>query len=152
MEGIVYKIEVNKEIYIGSTILNMKERQRLHNLRLKRNEIYKLYDECRKYDINEIICIPIEKKIVGHIDEIRLLENKYIKELRPTLNHNASHRSEEEKREYKKEYMKEFYKKNKTYIKNRMKEKIECDVCGCFVSRRNISIHKKTKNCLNKIE
>ena len=42
MDGIIYKIEVCNEIYIGSTTEPLIERQRKHNYMLKK-KTFKLY-------------------------------------------------------------------------------------------------------------
>ena len=170
MIGIVYKIEINNEIYIGSTIDKLNKRQRNHNITLKENiKKYKLYDECRKYNITKIICITLEKKEIENEEEIRLLEQEYIDKLQPTLNCNSAYtgltqteynknykkNNIEKIRELKKkwrdnnkEYYIEYNKKHKESINVDRTKKIKCDVCDKFVSKRNISTHKKTKKCL----
>lgn len=37
-------------------------------------------------------------------------------------------------------------------IRARKAEKIMCNVCGCMISRKNISAHKKTKTCQNHLK
>ena len=39
MDGIIYKIEICNEIYIGSTIENLIERERKHNYMLKKKHL-----------------------------------------------------------------------------------------------------------------
>jgi len=151
MIGIVYKVEVNKDdFYIGSTIKKLKERQSLHNNTLKQNVITnKLYEKCRENNITNIICILLEQKEVENKEEIRQLEQEYIKELQPTLNsqsaytgligltkevyqkeyreHNKEHNNKysEEWRDNNKEYMKEWYDNNKKYMKEHNKKYYE---------------------------
>tara|TARA_R110000868_G_scaffold411240_1_gene702498 strand:- start:19 stop:603 length:585 start_codon:yes stop_codon:yes gene_type:complete len=51
------------------------------------------------------------------------------------------------------ERMKQYKKENAVKISEQMKQKIECEKCGSFISRRNISTHKKTsKKCLKAFE
>ena len=45
---------------------------------------------------------------------------------------------------------KTFYENNKEHIQQRKTEKITCNVCGCQVSRNNISIHQQSQKCKNK--
>ena len=177
MIGRIYKIEVNEnDFYIGSTIKSLKERETLHNNRLNKNiRTNKLYEKCRENNITKIICILLEEKEVENKEEIRMLEQEYIKELQPTLNDRFAYITEEEKknirkenckewRENKKEHIKEYYennkekirKKNKKYRENnkdkiseRQTEKIKCPICNKIVSRCNIAKHKKSKNCLS---
>ena len=91
MIGTVYKIEIGENIYIGSTIQTLKERQVNHNNRLNKNvRTNKLYEECRVNNIEKIVCIPLEVKEIEDELEIRELENKYIDELKPSLNHKSA--------------------------------------------------------------
>ena len=118
MIGTVYKIEVNKEIYIGSTIQKLFDRQATHNTLLRQNkEKYKLYEECRENNITKIKCILLEEKEIEDIDEIRMLEQEYITKLQPTLNSWSAYRTEEDKKEHSKEYQKDYYENNKEYKK-----------------------------------
>jgi len=107
-------------------------------------------------------------------------ERKWIENLKPTLNVQIPTRSKEEynrtdkmkeyyknyHKEYKKtekfqEYQKKYLKSDKAKAykkayqqkddyKRKRSEKIKCD-CGCFVSRGNISTHKKSKKCIDKL-
>ena len=176
MIGRVYKVEVNKDdFYIGSTIKSLKERQTLHNIRLKENiRKNKLYETCRKHNITKIGCLLLEEREIEDIDEIRQLEQEYITNLQPTLNSYAAYATEEDRKEYLKEYNKEWrennrekcneynkeYKKqNKEHIKNYIKKyckeyydnnrKITCPICNSIVSKGYISSHKKTNKCLS---
>ena len=174
MIGIVYKIEIGDEIYIGSTIEKLYERQSKHNFKLKKEfEKNKLYEECRNKNINKIICIPLEEKEILNELEIRQLENEYIDTLNPTLNHRSAftgltkkeyhkqyrdnnlEREKEKKKEHyqlnKKEIIKrvsEYNEENKDKIKEKHKQKIICDICNSIVNKYSLSRHKKTKKCL----
>ena len=182
MIGRVYKIEVNKDdFYIGSTTLDIRKRENTHNHRLRKKENKcKLYEECRKNNITEIICILLKEKEIADIKEIRLLEQEYITKLQPSLNSQIAYTgltknqyNKEYKKEYykknkekynqynknKKEYNKEYYEKNKEnkkdyYENNKHKllEKIKCDICNSIVSRTNITIHKKSLKCRKSVE
>ena len=128
MIGRVYKVEVNEnDFYIGSTIKSLEKRETKHNFDLRKNvNKCKLYEECRKNNITKIICILLEEREIKETKEIRILEDKYIKELQPSLNERSAYTTEEDKKEYDKEYKEnnreDIYKKNREYyINNREK-------------------------------
>ena len=54
-------------------------------------------------------------------------------------------------REKCKEYNKNYRTDNKERISDYLRKKIKCE-CGCEVSSRNISAHKKTKKHINLIQ
>jgi len=168
MIGIVYKIEIGDEIYIGSTIEKLKRRQTNHNS-FRKSQNCKLYRKANDFNIKKIICIPLEEKEIENEEEIRLLEQEYIDKLKPSLNSQIAYTGLT-KQEYKKHYNKTYKQNNKEQIKEYQhkyyenniqyykehnkkyneirKEKIKCDICNSFVSKRYISKHKKTKKCL----
>jgi len=115
MIGRVYRINVNEnDFYIGSTTITLEKRETKHNVDLRRNVKFKLYEECRKNNITKISCTLIEEIEIKEIIEIRMLEQEYITKLQPTLNSQSAYRSEEDKKEY--------YEKNKDKILERQKE------------------------------
>jgi len=177
MIGTVYKIEVNKEIYIGSTICKLNKRQREHNYNLKQNYRYKLYDESRKNNMEKIICILLQEQEIENELEIRLLEQQYIDELNPSLNHRSApsglSTTEQTKqyREKNKEKIKKHYKEyrennrdkirekkqewrenNRENINEKQKQKITCPICNSVIVKRCLSKHQKTKKCLESKE
>ena len=132
LDGVIYKIEICNEFYIGSTIETLKERQRKHNISLKK-KTYKLYETCKANDITKITLIKIEKVKVNNKLELKIIEQKYINELQPTLNMLKAYRTEEEIKNYDKEYRennkekerlrhKKYRDNNKEKIKNYDKE------------------------------
>ena len=137
MIGTIYKIEIGEKIYIGSTINKLSRRQRKHNEDYRKRKS-KLYEECRKHNVEKIICIPLEVKEIENELEIRLLEQEYIDKLKPLLNQKSApsglptleqrkqyrEKNKEKIREMKKEYRKnnkekESIKKKQDWIKNR---------------------------------
>ncbi len=187
MIGRVYKVEVNEnDIYIGSTIQSLKERERLHNISLEQNiKKYKLYEKCRENNITKISCVLIEEKEIKDIKDIRLLEQEYIDELNPSLNHNFAYITEEYKKDYKKDYHKEWSKNNREKLKENKKEyrennrekikeygekwrennkeydkewynknkdklleKVKCDICNLIVCKKALKRHQKGRNCI----
>jgi len=178
MIGIVYKIEIGEKIYIGSTITKLNERQRTHNSTLRLNKHkYKLYEECRKHNITEIICILLETKEIENELEIRLLEQDYIDKLKPSLNSNSGWsgltkyqyfkerqlKNKEKIKEYNKGYYennrekyleqkKEYREKNREKINKKQREKINCPICNSLIRRNCMREHQRTKKCLKSKE
>jgi len=178
MIGTVYKIEIYDKIYIGSTIMELSKRQIGHNTILKLNKrSNELYEECRKHNIEKIICIPLETKEIENDLEIRELEQEYIDKLKPLLNQKIAYTEltikeqknqryiknredylQKKKEEYKvnRENMlkkcKEYYEENKEKIKEKNKEKnkvINCNICNSIITKSSLKRHQKTKKCLN---
>ena len=54
-----------------------------------------------------------------------------------------------ENKEKIKEQVKTYKNENKEKISEKGKEKIKCEVCGCFINRSGIPIHKKSKKHLD---
>ena len=151
MDGIIYKIEIYNEIYIGSTIQKLSQRQRLHNYNLKVKNC-KLQKFCKENNINNITLIEIEKVKINNKIELNIIEQKYINELQPSLNSKRAYRTEEESRSRHKEYK----NKNKDKIKeltkrgnDKKKIKINCEFCGKEMTTGNLSRHKIICNKIN---
>ena len=125
--GFIYKIEIDNQIYIGSTIRKLYDRQAHHNYKLNnpnnRNYNIYLYRFCREKKVKKIICELIEE-----VDdtELRILEQEYINKLQPTLNTNRAYRTEEEQLEQWKEH-------------NKVKSK--CPICDKEMLKRSIKKH-----------
>ena len=84
--GFIYKIEIDNQIYIGSTKQKLNKRQITHNQGLNnpndRNYNIYLYRFCREKKVEKIICELIEEV---NNNELVLLEQEYINKLQPTL-------------------------------------------------------------------
>ncbi len=160
MDGIIYKIEIGQELYIGSTREILIERERKHNYMLKNKNIVKLYETCRTNNINKITLIEIEKVKVENKKELFIIEQKYINELQPTLNMCKAHRTEEERKEHQKEYDKNrpnkrerydqkkiYYQQNKEKLKENVKKnsqiKVNCEFCNKEMNKSSLLKHKK---------
>ena len=126
--GIIYKIEVAGEIYIGSTIEKLlSRRQNNHNYNLRnphnRHYNYPLYKFCREHNVKKIICELIE---TVDNDNITIKEQDYMDILQPSLNCQRAFRTEEQLIEQKKE------------CNNR---KIYCPICYKKMLKNSIQRH-----------
>lgn len=144
MRGYIYKIQHSTEAnlcYIGSTF-NYMNRQYQHMRCIKDENCQKrLYVRIRatggvfSYTISIIEEIPDIDKL-----NLRLRENEYIINLKPSLNHNKAFTTPEQK----KEAVKEYYIKNRDILLLKKKSKIQCE-CGCLLSRSNPYDHRASK-------
>ena len=159
MKGMIYKIELNEnDIYIGSTIKKLCRRQSQHNFDLKKRPHRKLYKSCIQNNINYIKCIWVADVEYNSIEELRMIEESYRKELNGNLNSVKCYTSEAERKKNFKEYCKEYYEENKSkmnennrkwYEENKSKinenakEKIKCEKCDSIVRKCGLKRHQE---------
>ena len=129
--GFIYKIEIDNELYIGSTKQKkLHKRQSQHNYILNNpnNKNYNLflYRFCREKKVEKIICELIE---TVEDNELLLLEQEYIKMLEPSLNTNRAHRTNEE-------YLEQLKKQNN--------KKSNCPICNKKMLKKHINRHINT--------
>ena len=130
--GFIYKIEVEGQLYIGSTKLKyLCQRQGLHNHDLnnqhRKNYNTPLYKFCRTHNVKKIICELIEEV---DDNELKILEQEYINKLEPSLNTIRAFQTEEERLEQK--------------LLDRKKQnnkKSKCPICSKEMLKQNISRH-----------
>jgi|TARA_R110000824_G_scaffold4834_1_gene22830 hypothetical protein len=135
--GFIYKIEVEGELYIGSTKHKLYIRQREHNYDLNiRNSNSYIYRFCREKKVKKIICELIEEV---YDNERILLEQEYITMLEPSLNINRAFQTEKEKLE-------QIRLKNKKHNKINNKIKSNCHICGLEMLKTNINKHIKNNH------
>jgi len=137
--GFIYKIDVEGEIYIGSTKQKyLSNRQGKHNHVLNnpnsRDYNYPLYKFCREKKVKKIICELIEEV---DDNELVLLEQEYIKMLEPTLNTRRAFQTEEE-------YLEQIRLKNKKHNE----KKDNCPICGLEMRKNNINRHIRNNHKL----
>jgi len=153
MIGTVYKIEIGEKIYIGSTIQKLYKRQTKHNEDYrKRNN--KLYQECRKHNVEKIICIPLEVKEIENDLEIRLLEQEYIDELNPLLNQKSTPSGLprlEQRKQYREKNKEKIREMKKKYYKNN-KEKESIKRKQDWIKNREHYIEQQKQYCENNKE
>ena len=126
--GFIYKIEVEGELYIGSTKNKyLCNRQAKHNHSLNNpNDIHyntPLYKFCREHKIKKIICELLET-----VDdtELRILEQEYMNKLKPSLNSNRAYQTEDERLEQ---------------IRLYSNKKSNCPICDKLMLKNSIKQH-----------
>ena len=97
-KGIVYKIELNDEIYVGSTEEKLCRRQSKHNYEIKKYPNRKLYKSCIEEGIEKIKCIWVADIEFNSTAEKRAIEEEYRKDLNAKLNSRKCYRTVEEKK------------------------------------------------------
>ena len=169
--GVIYKIVIGEECYIGST-KNLIERQHKHNSNLNSdNYTSPIYKFCREHKIEKIILELIEDEVEE--EDLKIREQFYIDKLKPTLNAYRAYNTEEdtkqkksahgiryrannkeklkEWRENNKEELKlkkkEYYENNKEKINEKYKETVKCDLCNIEITKHNLKRHQLTATC-----
>ena len=128
--GFIYKIEVEGELYVGSTKQKyLSKRQINHNQGLnnpnnRHYNIY-LYRFCREKKVKKIIC---ELIVEADNNELKILEQEYITMLEPSLNIRRVYQTIEERLEQKN-------------LHN--KKKGNCPICNKEMLKRSINRHIK---------
>ena len=107
-KGIVYKIEVGDELYIGSTEQKLCARQRCHNRDLKSFPHRKLYKACIDNGVDKIKCWWVADIVFNSYAERRAIEETYRKQLNAELNSRRCYSTTEEKKEQQIEYYKQY--------------------------------------------
>tara|TARA_R110000823_G_scaffold297876_1_gene418117 strand:- start:36 stop:500 length:465 start_codon:yes stop_codon:yes gene_type:complete len=141
--GVIYKIELNENnIYIGSTTQKLCKRQSSHNFNLKTKPHRKLYKLCIENNITNIKCVWVADVTFNSNAELRMIEEKYRKELNGNLNSYKCYRSKEDRKEYEKKRKKEKKEYNKKH-----KKIIKCDKCDCTMNKSSLKKHQKSNKC-----
>ena len=115
-KGIVYKIEIGDELYIGSTEEKLCVRQGKHNYDLKKFPHRKLYKACIDNGVDKIKCWWVADIVFNSYAERRAIEETYRKELNAKLNSCRCYITLEEKKEQHTEYNKQYYLDHKKKI------------------------------------
>ena len=125
-DAVVYRIDVDDEFYIGSTI-DMKERLGQHKSVLKNVCQYKLYKKMRQFNLSfdDVEISIVQRYPCNDIPDLRRREGIYQRELNPTLNDNIAGRTRQEwcedNTDYMKEYQQKWYDDNKTELLDKQK-------------------------------
>jgi len=105
-------------------------------------------------DNKEKIVERSNKRYCDNIEQIKEYQKQYYIDNKEKIIENGKKYysdNREKCKEYSKEYNKNYRTDNKERISGYLRKKIKCE-CGCEVSSRNISAHKKTKKHLNLIQ
>jgi len=124
-KGMVYKIELDNEIYVGSTEQKLCERQSNHNHDLKKFPNRKLYKTCIEQGIEKIKLIWVADIEFNSTAEKRMKEEEYRKKLNAKLNSIRCYITEEEAEDNRKEYIKNNKEKITQYKKEYRKNNKE---------------------------
>jgi len=79
-------------------------------------------------------------------DKIKAYKKQYNEEHKDEIKTKKKQYNEQHKDEIK-TYQKQYNEQNKDKLNAKKKQKVECNLCGAFISNRNIAAHKKTKKC-----
>jgi len=119
-KGIIYKIEVGNDLYVGSTkCYYLCDRQSTHNYDYKNNKYVTklLHIKAKENNIDKLKCIFISNFYYDTVDELRQEEQKYIIELNANLNVQKAYTKKEETKEKQKHYELEHKEQRKKYRK-----------------------------------
>jgi hypothetical protein len=159
----IYKIycedEGVDEIYVGSTV-DLKTRVRNHKSACNNinDEFYnkKLYIYIRNnFGFDNFTVKTLERFSCENEIQLRTREQEWINELKPTLNDIRARTTKLEAKELRKKrelitnYEKKYYQENKSEIRKKAKEIMQCTNCDKQHTRQYKSIHMKSKYCLN---
>ena len=156
---IVCKDENIKDFYIGSTY-NIKNRIKYHKNKAKNGDtkLYKFIKDFNNFDFIILETFNCENSL-----EKKQKEQKYINDLKPSLNMINAYSTQDEIKQKNNDYHKKWAKENKNKLKeyhkeynlinkksiyDKRNEKISC-VCGAITSKRNKSTHLKSKKHIN---
>lgn len=142
---IIYKIvcdDDNRLIYVGSTTdFTRRKSQHKHSCNMESNSAYnfKLYKMIRENGgWDNFTMVQVESFPCQNGNESRARENFIMNELKCTMNSNKPFTGLTHA-----EYDKQYYIDNKIEYNKKKSVKVKC-VCGCMISKRNTSTHKKT--------
>ena len=166
--GKIYKLwsPQGEEIYIGSTIQSLAVRKAEHKrLDCSSKILFEKYDDVRIELIEEYPCknkMELNKREGEHIRNNNCVnkvmpgrtQKEYYQDNKEEILEYLKKWREENKEdilENNKERYIEYYENNKEEILKKKKEIITCE-CGCEISIRNLSRHKRSKNHINLIQ
>ena len=130
----VYKITIGEEFYIGSTTSKRSTRMCHHRFQLKKGKEWPLYIWIRDnggweaVEVSTVHACPVN----NHVEQLQL-EQRFMDDLKPTINKCGAHDTPDVKKAKKKEYYetnkehlnakkKEYYESNKEHLKAKGKE------------------------------
>lgn len=141
------------EFYIGSSA-NLKDRIKKHKFACDdincNNYNLKLYVYIREnFGFYNFTVKTLERYPCKNNLQLRQREQKWIDELKPTLNSLRAYLSPELRIIEKSKIDKVYKLKNKSILNEKANEVINCDHCDKTYTKRNKATHQKTKYCIN---
>ena len=144
--GIIYKLFCKDadEFYVGSTTKfhhrKIKHKTCCNNEKNKdyNIKVYKYIRDNGGYDKFDYEIVEL-----GEYEDKNCMKDReryFIETLKPSLNINTPNRTK-----------KEYYETHREEINEKMREKIECEICNCEINRDGLGKHKKTKKHIRNI-
>lgn len=184
--GRVYKMyfrDAPEDIYVGSTSQTLLVRMQNHKnaAKYETNKKSNWFEYLRSQDLSLLRIELLEEVKMNNKQDLLLVEDRYIRELKPKFNMVRAHLTTEEKKAYLKEYdakpqrkerkkqydatpqRKEYMKKLDAKPERKLKKKLskqknidqrkyECIVCEvCFSAPYELNRHHNTKNHKNNL-
>ncbi len=151
--GLIYKIDVGGEIYIGSTCdlnqrkLNHKDRAFNKNSDKYNCKLYKKIRDCNKWEMSLLELYPCNDRV-----ELCKKEQEYIDKLKPTLNTQLLVYSGLSRKEYEKLHNKtETRLKSREKYYNKVSHYVTCE-CGAKIQFCSLERHRKSNKHLNHLD
>lgn len=161
MKGIIYKVELGDEVYIGSTTAKLSKRQCNHNSDLRRGNFtskHQLYSKCLEKGIEKIKCIWVEDYDFEKLEHLREREEYYRKKFNEIkggniLNTNRVRLNYQDDLDDNKKYNDKRKEWKKAWDKHRNSIKYSCLFCKRELTLRHKARHERTeKHCENILE
>jgi hypothetical protein len=130
--------------YIGSTILTLRNRMRLHHSKARRGRNSTIYKAMRSCAFTIELLEVFEHT---HRDQLRRRENQYIvlyDSIARGYNTYRAFTKDAQHAERDRVYNKEYYSKNRAAIKTHMSQKVQCPTCGTHGWRSSVARHERT--------
>jgi hypothetical protein len=139
-QGKIYKIISSEcdDVYYGSTVLQLNQRLALHKHNYKKylKGITRFVTSFKIIESGNYEIVLVENYPCNSKKELELRERFYI-ENNECVNKFIPGRTK-----------KEYEQDNRERIRERKNKKIICNICGSEISKRYLSLYKKSKKCL----
>ena len=161
MKGIIYKVELGDEVYIGSTTGKLSKRQGNHNSDFRKGKYtpkHELYSKCLEKGIQKIKCIWVEDYEFEKIEHLREREEYYRKKFNELsggniLNTRKCKRNYQDDIDDNKKHYQKHIEKKKAIGKYRNSIRYSCLYCKKELSLHHKPRHERTEvHCYNILE
>jgi hypothetical protein len=146
--GKIYKIvnDIDKLIYVGSTIRPLNSRFTEHKYEAKRSPNIKLYKHFAELGIEHFKIKLIKNYPCADRTALDIEEERYKLMLNAQLNMIRAHQTAEQRKDQLKEYQNEYYQNNRAKLRLKQNERILCKICGKTYTRSHKSDHCRSKH------